>query len=260
MLMRGGGRGEQPLPDAVSPNADSLVYIADSNLEDPEEDPKEDPTNYPVNRGDDDESSDDDEDDDNVEEDEDEEEADRPEVCLPPQKRLCIALGLRYQVDESSSAPTARPTGGFRADYGFIATLYDEIRHDPERDVGYGITNTWDEMLVGMPGAPATKGTKLGQRITNFVTSVRQDTNEIYGRLNEAHDARAMLSGESTEDYCIGIADGDCSVMSSRPRSTGTACGDTKTDKYTADIGDSTAGIARTRWRSSTARDTGGDW
>ncbi|GJW45156.1 hypothetical protein Tco_0073955 [Tanacetum coccineum] len=100
-----------------------------------------------------------------------------------------------------------------------------------------------------MPGAPATKGTKLGQRITNFVTSVRQDTNEIYGRLNEAHDARAMLSGESTEDYCIGIADGDCSVMSSRPRSTGTACGDTKTDKYTADIGDSTAGIARTRWR-----------
>ncbi|GJS59657.1 hypothetical protein Tco_0654441 [Tanacetum coccineum] len=68
------------------------------------------------------------------------------EVTLPPQKMLCIALGLRYEVDESSSAPTARPTGGFRADYGFVGTLDDEIRRDPGRDVGYGITDTWDEM------------------------------------------------------------------------------------------------------------------
>ncbi|GJQ98520.1 hypothetical protein Tco_0009659 [Tanacetum coccineum] len=37
--------------------------------------------------------------------------ADRPGVCLPPRKRLCIALGPRYEVGESSSAPTARPTG-----------------------------------------------------------------------------------------------------------------------------------------------------
>ncbi|GKG34584.1 hypothetical protein Tco_0437280, partial [Tanacetum coccineum] len=54
------------------------------------------------------------------------------EVTLPPQKRLCIALGPRYEVDESSSAPTARPTGGFRADYGFVSTLDDEIRQDPK--------------------------------------------------------------------------------------------------------------------------------
>ncbi|GJT94114.1 hypothetical protein Tco_1082959 [Tanacetum coccineum] len=48
------------------------------------------------------------------------------EVTLPPQKRMCIALGLRYEVGESSFTPTARPTGGFRADYGFIGTLDDE--------------------------------------------------------------------------------------------------------------------------------------
>ncbi|GKC46676.1 hypothetical protein Tco_1064398 [Tanacetum coccineum] len=35
--------------------------------------------------------------------------ADRPEVTLPPRKRLDITLGLRYEVGESSSAPTARP-------------------------------------------------------------------------------------------------------------------------------------------------------
>ncbi|GKD65193.1 hypothetical protein Tco_1307301, partial [Tanacetum coccineum] len=38
------------------------------------------------------------------------------EVTLPPWKRLYIALSLRYEVGESSFAPTARPTGGFRAD------------------------------------------------------------------------------------------------------------------------------------------------
>nr|GFB28969.1 hypothetical protein [Tanacetum cinerariifolium] len=36
---------------------------------------------------------------------------DRPEVTLPPQKRLGIALGPRYEVGESSSAAAARPSG-----------------------------------------------------------------------------------------------------------------------------------------------------
>ncbi|GJZ82014.1 hypothetical protein Tco_0647008, partial [Tanacetum coccineum] len=40
---------------------------------------------------------------------------------------------------------------------------------------------------------------------------------------------------------------GDYSLASSRPRSTGTAYGDTETDEYTADTSESTAGIARTR-------------
>ncbi|GJY40061.1 reverse transcriptase domain-containing protein, partial [Tanacetum coccineum] len=73
------------------------------------------------------------------------------EVTLPPQKRLCIALGLRYEVDESLSAPTTRPTGGFRADYGFVGTLDDEIR---------------------------------------------RDTDKIYGRLDDAHDDRLLMSGQ----------------------------------------------------------------
>ncbi|GJT93909.1 hypothetical protein Tco_1082754 [Tanacetum coccineum] len=54
-----------------------------------------------------------------------------PEVTLPPRKRLGIALGPRYEVGESSSAAAARPVGGLRADYGFVATIDREIRHDP---------------------------------------------------------------------------------------------------------------------------------
>ncbi|GJQ99965.1 hypothetical protein Tco_0522950 [Tanacetum coccineum] len=67
---------------------------------------------------------------------------DRPKVTLPPQKRLGIALGPGYEVGESSSAVAARPVRGLRADYGFVATMDREIRHDPEREVGYGITDS----------------------------------------------------------------------------------------------------------------------
>ncbi|GJU63284.1 reverse transcriptase domain-containing protein [Tanacetum coccineum] len=48
----------------------------------------------------------------------------------------------------------------------------------------------------------------------------------------------------STEYYCIGTTNGDCSLASSRPRLIGTAFGDTKTDEYTADTG------ALTWWNS----------
>nr|GEY49871.1 reverse transcriptase domain-containing protein [Tanacetum cinerariifolium] len=59
---------------------------------------------------------------------------DKPEVTLPPRKRLGIALGPRYEVRESSSAAFARPAGGLRADYGFVANMDREIRRDPERE------------------------------------------------------------------------------------------------------------------------------
>ncbi|GJT03275.1 hypothetical protein Tco_0824444 [Tanacetum coccineum] len=99
-----------------------------------------------------------------------------------------------YEVGESSSTAAARPTGGFRADYGFVATMDREIRRDLERDISYGITDTWDEMLVDMPGAPAIDDTKLGRQMTEFTTRVRQDTDEIYMRLDdeqiEERDAR----------------------------------------------------------------------
>ncbi|GKA10648.1 hypothetical protein Tco_0690081 [Tanacetum coccineum] len=79
---------------------------------------------------------------------------DRPEVTLPPRKRLGITLGPRYEVGESSSATVARPAGGLRADYGFVATIDREIRHDPEREVGYWITDSWDEIVETLQGAP----------------------------------------------------------------------------------------------------------
>ncbi|GKE98068.1 hypothetical protein Tco_0021419, partial [Tanacetum coccineum] len=121
--------------------------------------------------------------------------ADRTEVTLPPRKRLGIAFGPRYEVRESSSAATARPTGGLRVDYGFVATMDREIMWDLERDIGYGITDTWDEMLVDMLGAPATDDTELGQRMTGFTTRVRQDTYEIYTSLDDEQSKRQLMAG-----------------------------------------------------------------
>ncbi|GJW23639.1 hypothetical protein Tco_0034261 [Tanacetum coccineum] len=66
-----------------------------------------------------------------------------PEVCLLPQKRLCIALGPRYE---------------------------------------------------GTPAA--TDVTELGQQMTDLVTTVRKDTDEIYVRLDNAHDDRSLMSAQ----------------------------------------------------------------
>nr|GEZ46930.1 putative reverse transcriptase domain-containing protein [Tanacetum cinerariifolium] len=43
------------------------------------------------------------------------------EVTLPPQKRLCIALGMRFEVGESSSTPTGRPTGALEQTMDLLA-------------------------------------------------------------------------------------------------------------------------------------------
>ncbi|GKB48267.1 putative reverse transcriptase domain-containing protein [Tanacetum coccineum] len=45
-----------------------------------------------------------------------------------------------------------------------------------------------------MPRAPATDDTNLGRRMTNFVTTVRHDTNKIYRRLDDAQDDRSLMS------------------------------------------------------------------
>ncbi|GJZ45191.1 hypothetical protein Tco_0592787 [Tanacetum coccineum] len=120
--------------------------------------------------------------------------ADRPEVTLPPQKRLGITLGPRYEVRESSSA-AARPAGDLRANYGFIATMDREIRRDLVRDVGYRITDFWDKIVETMQGAPASADTELGRHMTEFETRVRQDTDEIYTRLDDEQTERQLLAG-----------------------------------------------------------------
>ncbi|GJX96703.1 hypothetical protein Tco_0352501 [Tanacetum coccineum] len=95
---------------------------------------------------------------------------DRPEVTLPPRKRLGIALSPGYEVGESSSAAAARPARGLRTDYGFVATMDREI--DVIRR---------ERLDMGSP--------------TSFETRFRQDTNEVYTRLDDEQSQRQLLAG-----------------------------------------------------------------
>nr|GFA57385.1 hypothetical protein [Tanacetum cinerariifolium] len=96
---------------------------------------------------------------------------------------------------ESSSAAAARPAGGLRADYGFVATVDREIMRDPEREVGYGITDSWDGIVETLQGAPVSTDTELGRYVREFETRVRQDTDEIYMRLDDEQTERHLLAG-----------------------------------------------------------------
>ncbi|GJZ86659.1 hypothetical protein Tco_0658269 [Tanacetum coccineum] len=61
-------------------------------------------------------------------------------------------------------AEAARPAGGLRADYGFVATMDRLVRRDPERYVGYGITDSWDEIVETLQGAPRYTSTLMEDR------------------------------------------------------------------------------------------------
>ncbi|GJU39060.1 hypothetical protein Tco_1192017 [Tanacetum coccineum] len=62
-----------------------------------------------------------------------------PRPSYHPRKRLCLtAPTSRYEVGESSTA-APRPTGGHRADYGFIGTMDAEIRRQRVEEVKQAI-------------------------------------------------------------------------------------------------------------------------
>nr|GEV41294.1 putative reverse transcriptase domain-containing protein [Tanacetum cinerariifolium] len=151
---------EQPLPGAASPTTESDPDEA------PEDDPEEDPAEYPADGGDEgndeDESFDDDEDDDiDIEGDEEEEEphhhhilhtaAEREEILeadLPLRKRLCTDHTGTYELGESSAAAAARLREQVRDDlYRFVDTVKRGEGFTPAAmEVGYGITDTWDDL------------------------------------------------------------------------------------------------------------------
>ncbi|GJV91130.1 putative reverse transcriptase domain-containing protein [Tanacetum coccineum] len=69
------------------------------------------------------------------------------------------------------------------------------LRRDPKREVGYRIIDTWDDMVEDIQRTPAvTDVAELSQRMTDFVTTVRHETNEIYRRLDDAQDDRLLMS------------------------------------------------------------------
>nr|GFC14557.1 hypothetical protein [Tanacetum cinerariifolium] len=81
---------------------------------------------------------------------------------------------------------------------GYLTTSEEarEIMCDPEREVGYGITDSWDEIVETLQGAPVSTDTELGGYMREFETRIRQDIDEIYMRLDDEQSERQLLAGQ----------------------------------------------------------------
>ncbi|GJV72935.1 hypothetical protein Tco_1492930 [Tanacetum coccineum] len=101
---------------------------------------------------------------------------DIPEAELPPRKRLCpTAPTSRYEVGESSNA-APKPTGGHRADYGFISTMDAEIRRQRAKEVGYGIRDFWADLAETVEEVALTTLEGVNARVTELAAVQEQDT------------------------------------------------------------------------------------
>ncbi|GJW12443.1 hypothetical protein Tco_1578270 [Tanacetum coccineum] len=98
---------------------------------------------------------------------------DRPEITLPPQKRLGIDLGPRYEIGESSAVAATKPIGGRRADYGFVGTMDTEIRRQRAEEVGYEIRDVWVDPREAV--------------------EEEQDTQDIYAMIGDTQDRQTQI-------------------------------------------------------------------
>ncbi|GJU24088.1 hypothetical protein Tco_1162709 [Tanacetum coccineum] len=99
-----------------------------------------------------------------------------PEICLPLRKRPCRTTpGPGYEVEESSAAGTARQVGPAtaRADlYGFADMLDAAPGRQTSRELGYGITDTWDDLVGAIQEIAPTTLEGVNQRVTELATTV----------------------------------------------------------------------------------------
>nr|GEV04150.1 reverse transcriptase domain-containing protein [Tanacetum cinerariifolium] len=189
---------EQPLPVAATPTANSPGYILEFEpkgdpKEDDEEDPKEDPADYhadstvvalpavdhvpfkkvtepllqipstplpipspPPNSP---------------------THIEILECCLPLWKRLRFASPTPSQEVEESSATSA-------------ARVYVAPRRPMSRELDYGITDTWDELVGDIEEIVPTTLQGVNQRVTDLSTIVEQETTIMYGIMEDAQDDR----------------------------------------------------------------------
>ncbi|GKE87465.1 hypothetical protein Tco_1564940 [Tanacetum coccineum] len=82
-------------------------------------------------------------------------ETEMPEICLPLHKRpRRTTPGPGYEVGESLAAGTARQVGPTTAEadlYGFADMIDATPGRQPSRELGYGITDTWDDLVGAIP-------------------------------------------------------------------------------------------------------------
>ncbi|GKB34061.1 hypothetical protein Tco_0879003 [Tanacetum coccineum] len=118
---------------------------------------------------------------------------DIPKAELPPGKRLClIAPTSRYEVGECLTA-APRPTGGYRADYGFIGTTDAKIRRQRAEEVGYSIRDVWVDPTGAVKEVAPTTLEGVNDRLTDLATVQEQDTQDVYAVIENTQDRQTQL-------------------------------------------------------------------
>nr|GEZ92628.1 putative reverse transcriptase domain-containing protein [Tanacetum cinerariifolium] len=223
---------EQPLPVAATPTADSPGYIPEFDpkgdpKEDDEEDPEEDPVDYPADSAvvalpavD------------HVPSEELIESLPQipspplpipspppnspthieiPESCLPLRKRLRFASPTPSQeVGESSAVSAARqdepavsrddPYSLVREElYGFVDRVDVTPGRPMSRELDYGITDIWDELVGAIKEIAPTTLQGVNQRVTDIYTIVEQETTimPVHRRLAVMIEKEARMDREA---------------------------------------------------------------
>nr|GEU81506.1 reverse transcriptase domain-containing protein [Tanacetum cinerariifolium] len=109
------------------------------------------------------------------------------EADMPPRKRACLTTPTPgFEIEESSTAGATRQPGPTESD----------LRRCRVEQEGYGITDTWDEIVDTLMEIAPTTLEGVNDRVTKLDTIVRQRTDEFEIRFEEAQDGRALLRAQ----------------------------------------------------------------
>ncbi|GJY59379.1 hypothetical protein Tco_0459271, partial [Tanacetum coccineum] len=130
-----------------------------------------------------------------------------PESCLPLRKRLRFAAPtLNHEVGESSAAGAARQDGPTvaredpysiaRGDlYRFVDRVDVTFGRPMSRELDYGITNTWDDLVGAIEEIAPTTLEGVNQRVTNL--SITVEDRPVHRRLAVMIEREAKMAREA---------------------------------------------------------------
>ncbi|GJR99665.1 putative reverse transcriptase domain-containing protein [Tanacetum coccineum] len=106
-----------------------------------------------------------------------------PKSCLPLRKRVRFASPTpSREVGESSAASAARqdrPTIAREDLYGFIDMVDVPPRCSTSKELDYGITDTWDDLVGAIDEIAPTTVEGVNQRVTDLATIVEEETTSV---------------------------------------------------------------------------------
>nr|GEZ09631.1 hypothetical protein [Tanacetum cinerariifolium] len=106
------------------------------------------------------------------------------ETDIPPRKKACLTTPTPgFEIGVSSAAGAARQPGPTESD----------LRKCRVEQAGYGITDTWDEIIDKMMEISSNTLEGVNERVTELDTTIRQRTDKFETRFKDAQYDRALL-------------------------------------------------------------------